>query len=401
MRGGEPLGGDALSPIGDDEGAIQMGVEVDAQAGIASAAGTRRELEEASIELDGVIVLDGAAVLEAADRVEIGARGGGAPGRFGMRGGLSEAHIVAREKPGEHTGSLRERAGVGEAEFDHQAVLKGAEEALNSAFGLGRVGPNPVDAQLTERAPDLGLAWDAAELLVEGERGTGIRAEDAVAIGVDGRREAIATDELAEEEEIAVRIFLEAEDGPQHPARGVIDGSEEDEVGATVLEPGMMTAVELHEEPRLRHPLPAPAMARGAAGAGTADPSLPEEALDRGAREVNTLALGQELGEVAIIAAPVAGAGQSEHPRANGIRAASAGLLVAVAVGQSRQALFAHFGEEPADMANGKPQQRCCRFRREESRVNPWNDLPPLLLFLGQGDRLPGHSPRVTESLSS
>ncbi len=401
LQAGEPPGSDALSPIGDGEGAIQMGMEVDAQAGIAPAAGARRELEAAPIELDGVIELDGAPVLEAADRVEIGERGGGAPGRFGMRGGLSEARIVAREKPGEHTGGLCERAGLGEAEFDHQAVLKGAEEALDPPLRLWRVSPDPRDAQLTERAPDLGLAWDAAELLVDGERGAGIRAKDAVTIGVDGRREAIATDELSQQEEVAVRIFLETEDGPQHPARGVIDGGEEDEAGAAVLEPGMMTAVELHEKPRLRHPLSAPAVAWRATSAGAADARCAEQAMHRGAGEADAFALGQEVCKMAIIAASVASPGQGKHPRADSLRHVSGGPAAPIAMGQSGQALLTEPSEEPADVADREPQQRRCRSGSEAPPLHPWQDLSPLLFPAVQGDRLPGHSPRVTESLNS
>ena len=401
MRAGEPPGGDALSAIRDGEGAIQMGVEVDAQAGIAPAAGARSELEETPIKLNGVIVLDGAAILEAADGVEIGARGSGSPGRRGMRGGLSEARIVAQEKPGEHPGGLREGAGVGEAEFDHKAVLKGAEEALDPPLRLWRVSPDPRDAQLAERAPDLGLAWHTAELLVKGERGTGIRAKDAMAIGVHGRRETIAADELSKQEEVAVRILLETEDGPQHPARGVIDGGKEDEAGAAILEPGMMTAIELDEEPRLRHPVPASAMAWKATGAGTADARRAEQAMHGGAGEVDAFALGQELGQMAIIAALVAGPGQGEDPRSNGLRDASRGLAAAVAMGQSGQAVRTEPDEEPADVADGEPQQRRRRSGGEPPRLDPWQDLSPLLFLPVQGDCLPDHSPRVTESLNS
>ncbi len=401
MRGREPLSGDLVPPVGDGDGAIEMGVEVDAESGVAPAAGAGSELEETPIELDGVIVLDRAPVLEATDRVEIGARGGGPPGRRGMRGGLGEARIVAREKPGEHAGGLRERAGVGEAEFDHKAILEGAEEALNPTLRLWRVGPDPLDPQLAECPTDLGLARDATELLVDRERGAGVRAKDAVAIGVDGRRETIATEELAEQEEVAVRIFLEAEDGAQHTACGVIDGGEKDEAGAAVLEPGMLTAIELDEETRLRHPLPAPAMAWRATGAGAADARRAEQAVDRGAGEADAFALGQELRKMAIIAAPVAGTGQGEHPRTECLRDVSGGRAAAVAMGQGRQALLTESGEQSADVAERESQQRRRRSGGEAPRLNPWQDLSPLLFLAVQGDCLPGHSPRVTESLNS
>jgi hypothetical protein len=354
MRAGEPLGGDALPPVRDGKGAIQMGVEVDAQPSAAAAAWAGRELEETPVELNGVIVLDRAPVLEATDPIEISAGGSGPPGRLRMRGGVGEAGIVAGEKPSEHAGRLGERAGLGEAEFDHEAILEGAEETLNPTFGLRRMGPDPLDAQFLECPPDLSLPRDAAELVIEGERRVGIRTKDAMAIGVHGGREAITAAEMPEQEEVAVGIFLEAEDGPQHAPRRVIDGREEDEAGAAVLEPGMVTAIELDEEAGLRHALPAAAVARGAAGAGTANAGLPQQAVDCGAGEVNTFALRQEVGEMAIIAPSVAGAGQSEHARADRSGAASRGLVPTVPMGQGGQALLAYCGDESADMTDGE-----------------------------------------------
>ena len=199
----------------------------------------------------------------------------------------------------------------------------------------------------------------------------------------------------------SLAYYMRAKHGAQDTASGIVDGGEEHEAGAAVLEPGMVTAIELDEEAGLRHALPAAAVARGAAGAGTANAGLPQQAVDCGAGEVNTFALRQEVGEMAIIAPSVAGAGQSEHARADRSGAASRGLVPTVPMGQGGQALLAYCGDESADMTDRESQQRRRCFRREESRVNPRQDLPSLLLFLGQGYRLPGHSPRVTESLNS
>ncbi len=60
--------------------------------------------------------------------------GAGMPRRLGVRGGLSEARIVAREKPIEHALGLGERARLSEAEFDDEPILKGAKETLDAAF---------------------------------------------------------------------------------------------------------------------------------------------------------------------------------------------------------------------------------------------------------------------------
>ncbi len=196
-------------------------------------------------------------------------------------------------------------------------------------------------------------------------------------------------------------IFLEAEDRSQHVAGGVIKSGEEDEARAPVLQPGMMTAIELDEEAGLRHALAAAAVARAAAGPGTANPGFAQQPVDRGAREVNAFVLGQELGEMAIIAAAIASAGQGEHPCADGIGTTAEGPPAAVAMGEGRQALLADCGDKPADVADGEGQQLRRVPGREESRLDPWKDLSPLLFCFGQGDRLPGHGPRVTESLNS
>ena len=84
MRAREPLSDDPLAAIEDRQGAIEMGVEVDTQPGEAAAGWAGRELEEAALQLDGVIVLDRAPVFAAADPLEVG--GGGPPGRRGGRG---------------------------------------------------------------------------------------------------------------------------------------------------------------------------------------------------------------------------------------------------------------------------------------------------------------------------
>ena len=65
----ERLGAQAPASVVNGKGAIEVGVDIDAGSGVAASTGPRLELEEAPIELHGVIVLDGALVLEAADAV--------------------------------------------------------------------------------------------------------------------------------------------------------------------------------------------------------------------------------------------------------------------------------------------------------------------------------------------
>lgn len=277
------LGGEALTLIIHCKGAIQMCVDVDAHSRVAAAARAGVELEETPIELDRVIVLDGAPVLEGADPVEGGLGRRWTPGWFRLRGGVGEARIVAWEKPIEYPLGFFERTGMREAQLDHEAILEGAKEALDAAFPLRRRGRDPADAEFPKGPADLGLAGDAAELLIQGEREPGIGAKNAMAIGVDRTGEAIAAGEAAEEEKVAMGIFLRTEDPVEYPTRSVIDGSVEDQPRSTLLEPGVLTAVHLDEEPRLRHALAPTAMPGGPALAGTADAGLAEAPLDGGA----------------------------------------------------------------------------------------------------------------------
>jgi hypothetical protein len=102
MTGRELLGAETLAAVVDGQRAIEVGVDVHPRSGKAASAWPGAEMEEAPVELHGVIVLDGALILVAADAVEVGSRWSWPPGGLEVRRGLSEASIVAREKPGEH-----------------------------------------------------------------------------------------------------------------------------------------------------------------------------------------------------------------------------------------------------------------------------------------------------------
>lgn len=346
----ERLGGEALAPVIHSERAIEVGVDVDAGAGIAASARPGPELEEAPVELHGVIVLDGALVLEGADAVEVSPGRSRAPGGLGVRRGLREAGIVAREKPVEHALGLRERARLGEPELDDQAILEGAKEPLDPSLRLRGMRTDPADAEFLEGAPDLGGLGPALELLGQGERGAGIAVKDPVAVGVRRAGEAIAPDELAEEQEVAVGILLRAEDAAEDLARGVVDGGVEHQPRPAIFEPGMVAAVHLDEESGLGHAFTAAAMAGRAAGAGAADPGRAEEPLHRAPRQTQALARSEQLGEVVIIHVHIAGAGQGEHPGPDRLGETPGRGAAAIAMGEGREALLAQAGEEPPDV---------------------------------------------------
>lgn len=315
----ERLGSEALAAVVHGERAIQMCVDVDAGSGIAAATWPGPELEEAAAELHGVIVLDDASVLEGADAVEIPQDRGRPPGGLGVSRGVSEAGIVAWEKPVEQALGLGERARLGEAELDDQAVLEGAKEPLDASLGLGGVSTDPADAEFLEGASYLGGRGPALELFGQSERGAGIAVKDPVEVGVGRSGETIAADELAEEQEVAVGIFLRAKDAAEDLARGVVDGGVEHETRPAIFEPGVVAAVHLDKESGLGHAFTAAAMAWGTAGAGAADPGGAEEPLHSPTRYTQALALPEQLGEVVVVRTRIGGAGQGEDAVPDGL----------------------------------------------------------------------------------
>jgi hypothetical protein len=218
-------GAQALTAVIDGERAIEVGADLDAEAGIAASARPGADLEEAPVELHGVIVLDGALVLEAADAIEVPLRWSRSPDGLGVRGGLGKARIVAWEKPVEHALGLGERTRLGEAELADEAILEGAKEPLDPPLALRGLRADPADAQFLEGAPDLGGLGPALELFSQGEGGAGIAVEDSMTVGVRRSGEAIAPDELTEEQEVAVGVLLQAEDAAEDLARGVVEGA--------------------------------------------------------------------------------------------------------------------------------------------------------------------------------
>jgi hypothetical protein len=223
----KPLGTETLAPIEDGERAVEEGVDVDARSSVAAPAWTGIDLEEGTIELHGVVVGDGATILEAADAREVS---GCRPPRGLRRGrGVGEARVVAGAETVKDALGLGECRRLREAEFDDQAILEGAKEPLHAALALRRGGGDPADPEFLKRTPDLGRGDIAVELLRQALWRPRIAMKDAMAIGVGCHGQAIAANELAQQQEVAVGILLGAKDASEDLTRGIIDGREEDE----------------------------------------------------------------------------------------------------------------------------------------------------------------------------
>lgn len=382
------------------EGAIEPSVNLDAHARIAASTGSGPHLEEEPVELHGVVLLNRALVLETTDAVEgFWGRGGPPSGVRVCRRG-SEVGVVAWEKPIEHALGLRERTRLRETELDDEAILEGAEEPLDPTLRLGGVRANPADAEFLEGAANLGRLGPALELLGQGQRRARIAVEDPVTVRVGRTGEAIAADELAEEQEVAVRVLFQAEDPAEDPPRRIIEGGVEHEPRPTLFEPGVVAAVHLDEEARLRHAVPVAAMAGWAARARTAQPGRPEEALDRPPRDPQALALREQLGKVMIIHAGIAAAGEREDPGPDLLGDAAGRGPAAVTMGEGGKALLTQAGEEPTQVPQRETQELSGYPGLKAAMLHPGEEMHAVLLHLGQGNRLPDHGPRVTDSLT-
>ena len=141
-------------------------------------------------------------------------------------------------------------------------------------------------------------------------------------------------------------------------ARGVVDGEQQGEARAALLEPGVVAAVELEQHPRARHALAPHAVLWRAAPprAGHAGPR--QDAPHRGAAEGEALVLLQQLGEVGVVGARVARGGEARHGSRDGLGDGVVGAAAAVAVGKGLGADLPVGGEEPADVAFAEVHQR-------------------------------------------
>ena len=312
---------------------------------------------------------------------------------------MGEAGIVARAEAVKDALGVGEGPRVREAEFDDEAILEGAKEPFHAALALGRGRGDPADPEFLERPPDLGRGEVAFELLRQALGSQWITMKDAMPIGVGGCRQAIASDELTQQQEITVGILLGAKDARQDFARGIVDGREEDEARAALLEPGMVAAVHLDEKPSLGHALAPAAMLGCSPGAWTSDARLSQHALHGGTGQDEAFVLPEELGEVMIVRAGVARAGQREDLSPYGLGEAARGGPPAVAMGERRRATLADLRQQATEVTDREAQESG-RVRHCEVPLHDLDqDMGSLLLSLAQGDSPPVHAPRVTESL--
>jgi hypothetical protein len=200
---------------------------------VAAAVKIRKQLEGVAGKTYGVVPGHRALILEAQHslQTEIGVRRSIGRALLGRR--HAETGVEAGKEGSEELVSLLQRAGACQTELCHQAVLEGAPQPLDAPFGLPggqtglrREGKDRSDAQLVKGPAELsGLALppDLSGLL-QGFQLLGGALEDAVAVAVESKRDPFPLDDLSQQQEIALGIFLLPKESKGNYPGGVIDG---------------------------------------------------------------------------------------------------------------------------------------------------------------------------------
>jgi hypothetical protein len=240
----------------DLEGAVEPLLNLDEATRVTGA--RCGQVQNVTVEVNGVVGSDPTHVLEAEEAVELSRSE--APGRLWVTGRNGELAVVAREEATEDPIRLREGAGSGKSQLTGQAVLEGAPKALDTTLALGRASEHLPDLEFLKEPAELGRVAATLELLFQAELVLLAPKEDAVTVGVDGKGHALADHGPSQHPEVALGILLEAELGRSNAVAGVIDGTDQAQIGPAPLEPVVAAGVDLEQHAGLREAVPTPAM---------------------------------------------------------------------------------------------------------------------------------------------
>src|SRR5271155_5049919 len=266
-----------------------------------------RDLEAAAPPLNDVVVADDAFVQEGADTFQV--LRGGAP-RFGRFAGYPrEAAVIVGHETAQHAVGGVQGAGPREAEVAAQTLLEGAAELGGLAFA----------GEFFFESPAVVIAH-----------------EDGAAVAVESQRDAEATQQAAEQVEVAFGRFRGEELSGENFAAGVVLHAQCGEARTAAFEPVVQAAVALDQFALTRDAQAALAVGRGTAFARGAAPSAAKQTAKSLAAEGEALDLAQLFAEVVVVEAGVGGAHQTQDALAHRLGQATGAGPAATGVGQSR-----------------------------------------------------------------
>ena len=139
-------------------------------------------------------------------------------------------------------------------------------------------------------------------------------------VAVDGQGYAPLVDHALKEHQVGAGVLGGAEDGLNHGAGGLVRGDEQRQLWSSVLQSGVLTAVDLNQHSLLGSAATPEPVLLGASVAGNANAGLDQNAAHRRTAQVDTLPFPKQLGEVGVVCPGVAVAGpasprQPQQPR--------------------------------------------------------------------------------------
>ena len=198
----------------------------DRRTGLAAALPVRQQLQGVALELHGVVPGHAPFVFEAQDLAQAQIRRQGSECRIRALGGNLETPVVSRQELFQHGLGLFNRGCSGQPKFRNQPVLEGSCGTFHPSFGLGRKGEYHLDTQFFHRPSELGGR--------SGRPGSGRVLEDGVAVGIEGKGDAAALEQVLHQQEVVVAVFLLAKQGVDHGAGGVVHRRQQRERWAVV-----------------------------------------------------------------------------------------------------------------------------------------------------------------------
>lgn len=196
----------------------------------------------------------------------------------------------------------------------------------------------------------------------------------------------MSQDELTKQEEITSGIFAFTEDGAEDRPGGIVDGVQEDEGGAAVLEPAVVAAVHLDEQAGAPHPLPALAVLRWATALRTPQASRAQDAVDSGVGKDDRLVLGEELGEMFVVDARVDRSGEFDDPGPDGRAHAAGRRPASVSMDKGLRPTATIGLPEPPKVADGETDEGRGGGHYHLTAVQGMENDEPLVGTLCQGD---------------
>jgi hypothetical protein len=138
------------------QGAVQALVDLHSGPGVAQAVKTGEQLEGLSLKAHRVVPGDPTLILEAQHSLHTAVRVRLSIARSLLGRHHAKTGVEAGKEGAEELVRLLQRAGTGQTELCHQAILEGAPQPLDAPFGLRREGKDGGNAQLLQGPAKLG-----------------------------------------------------------------------------------------------------------------------------------------------------------------------------------------------------------------------------------------------------